>query len=372
MGGAVREMERWRARARRFGILRRGMSIETGRSVPVMPPRDRLASGRFFEGPWSVDSVSDADLAQAREYARHARSMSARRRRQRAFVLALLGCVVAAATVIAAPTAVRLLADHPSLRPVLLARRAAIAWITRWVSTSAVISCDPLMCSRLQAHGFPGGQLLRIGVDAPDPVGSDVVVATQAIRSLFRSRLASVYAPAVLASFGRGSARIDIRVVPATGGARRYLRALRHDQLARQAAGKALLQNPNVIESPGAAEQLAAGRVDSRILIGLPELAGKSVLQILGFGRAAPGASPEMPLLSIALTVAGPAGHGSATARSGRFKARALARIIAILNAQRQPLRPAKCREVRPRPGVVYLRIDYTAPTDVMVFNSTT
>src|SRR5579859_6222431 len=363
-------MERWRARAIRFGILRRGMSIETGRSVPVMPPKDRPASGRFLEGPWSVDSLSDADLAQAREYARHARSMSARRRRQRAFVLALLGCVVAAATVIAAPTAVRLLADHPSLRPVILARRAAIAWITRWVSSSAFISCDPLMCSDLHAHGIPGGRLVRIGVDAPDPVGSDVVVATQAIRSLFRSRLASVYAPVVLASFGTGNAKIDVRVVPATGSADRYLRALRRDQLARKAAGEALLHNANLTESPAAAKQLAAGQVDSRILITLPELAARiGSLRILAFGGAAPGASPAMPLLSIALAIGGPAGRGAVTAARSGVQRRALAKIIALLNTQIQPLRPARCRKLTSPSGRAYLRIDYAAPTDVMVFN---
>jgi hypothetical protein len=46
-----------------------------------------------------------------------------------------------------------------------------------------------------------------------DPLGSDLVIATAAIRAQFGARLASVYAPAIIASFGSGNARIDIRLV---------------------------------------------------------------------------------------------------------------------------------------------------------------
>ncbi len=57
------------------------------------------------------------------------------------------------------------------------------------------------------------------GTSASDPLGSDLVVATPALRSQFGARLASVYAPVVIASFGSGAARIDIRAVAADGTA---------------------------------------------------------------------------------------------------------------------------------------------------------
>ena len=52
-----------------------------------------------------------------------------------------------------------------------------------------------------------------------DPLGSAVIVATAAVRSLFGSRLTTVYAPTVIASFGSGSARIDVRAYAAGGAA---------------------------------------------------------------------------------------------------------------------------------------------------------
>ena len=75
------------------------------------------------------------------------------------------------------------------------------------------------MCAALQASGVAAGRLLVLGTSASDPLGSDLVVATPALRSEFGARLASVYAPVVIASFGSGAARIDIRAVAADGTA---------------------------------------------------------------------------------------------------------------------------------------------------------
>ena len=90
-----------------------------------------------------------------------------------------------------------------------------------------------------------------LGAAAADPLGSDVVMATQAVRDEFGGRLADVYAPAVIASFGAGAAAIDVRAI-APSGAAAYKSALAADRLARIAAGRQLLGNSHITVSPAA------------------------------------------------------------------------------------------------------------------------
>jgi hypothetical protein len=52
-----------------------------------------------------------------------------------------------------------------------------------------------------------------LGPTSPDPVPSDLVVETSAVRALFGNSLAIAWAPAVLASFGSGTGVITVRVV---------------------------------------------------------------------------------------------------------------------------------------------------------------
>ena len=68
-------------------------------------------------------------------------------------------------------------------------------------------------------------------------------MSTAAIRNLFGSRLASAYAPTVLASFGSGKTRIDVRVI-AHDGAASYLAALKADLQQRKTGGQALASRP--------------------------------------------------------------------------------------------------------------------------------
>ena len=97
-------------------------------------------------------------------------------------------------------------------------RQAAATWVAAQVSHSVVVSCDPVMCAALQADGFPAGDLLSLSAAANDPLGSAVVVSTTALRNQFGSRLPDVYAPVVLATFGAGPARVDVRVEAPDGG----------------------------------------------------------------------------------------------------------------------------------------------------------
>ena len=348
------------------------MAYPGGRAVPVPGPADRPKKGRVLVGPWPSAS---APGGQDRDYARHARSLSARRARQRVLALALAGIATVVVTVVAGPRAVRMFTARPdvALREAAAARSSAAAWIAHWVAPSALVACDPAMCKVLAAHGLSSERFVVLYPDSLDPLGSDVVVETAVVRSMFPHRLATVYAPAVLARYGSGKAMIEIRVTAANGSAARYERQLRADERARLEAGGELLGNSNIATFPGAARQLARGQVDSRILQVLAPLARMCRLTILGFGGAGPGSSKGMPLLSVDLT-AGDAANGSSPANAAYARVEtpvALARIMTFLAAQRQPLQPARFREVTAQNGLTFIRIDYAAPSPLTVFTGT-
>ena len=77
--------------------------------------------------------------------------------------------------------------------------------------------------------------LLPLGPTSNDPLGSALVVATGPIRAQYGGRLVSVYAPALIARFGSGNARIDIRLV-FPGGAATYSAVQKTALRARKAA----------------------------------------------------------------------------------------------------------------------------------------
>jgi hypothetical protein len=144
---------------------------------------------------------------------------------------------------------------------------------------------------------------------------------------LFGSRLAAVYAPAVVAAFGIAKAGIQVRVV-APYGATAYWGALRADLLARKTAGTELLLNREIDIAAAARKQLAAGLVDSRLLTTIAALAGQHAVRIVGFADSGPGADPGTPLrvaeisapgtaTSVASTSPAPAGPGSGTPAPG-------------------------------------------------------
>jgi len=229
-------------------------------------------------------------------------------------------------------------------------RRQAAAWVARQVSPSAIVACDPVMCASLQAGGFVAQNLLTLQPSASDPLGSDVVVATAAVRSEFGSRLASVYAPTVIASFGSGAARIDVRPV-APDGAAAYRAELRSDRIARQDAGAQLGLNGMITVPAPARRELADGQVDSRLLITLATIAARYPVRIVAYGGSAPGASPDIPLRSIDIAGAGKSGAAE------------LAPVLAFLQAQEPPYRPMLAKVLRPARDRAVLRIKFGAPS---------
>ena len=229
-------------------------------------------------------------------------------------------------------------------------RQQAAAWVAGQVGHGTIVACDPLTCAALQQHGFPSADLATLGASASDPLGSGIVVSTLAIRSQLGPRLASVYAPAVIASFGSGSALVQV-LVTAPGGATAYLSAEHADQLARRIAGHELAGNKNIDAPPKARAELESGQVDSRLLITLAALTHKFSVQILGFGEAGPGAGSTGPLRLMTVTT-------SSTSY--------LHQLLGFLDAQRPPLLAMISQQRQGRMTIVQIHFTAPSPTGLL------
>jgi hypothetical protein len=283
--------------------------------------------------------------------------------RLRPFVLA--GVAVSVAAFLAAGASValstgdqasrlRVTADGISASPAVTIRHQAAAWVASQVGGDAIIACDPAMCSALLAQGVTAGNLLVLRPAAADPLGSDVVLATAAVRSQFGARLAGVYAPEVIASFGSGDLRIDVRAV-APDGAAAFRKALAADLGARRAAGAQLLRNSRIGTFPGARAALLTGQVDSRLLITLAALAVSGPLRIESFGGMAPGAGPGAPLRTAELAAPGQPAASAASLRN----------MLGFVRAQRPPYLPARAGIVRDSRGSPVVSVEFAAPSPV-------
>jgi hypothetical protein len=267
-------------------------------------------------------------------------------------------------------SAARIRAQAAAVSATAAIRRQAATWVARQVSRSAIVACDPAMCAALRAQGIAAGNLLTLGAAAGDPLGSDVVVASSAVRSDFGPRLTSIYAPDALASFGTGSSRIDI-LVTAPDGTAAYRRALTADVAARRQAGGQLLRNRAITVGATARNQLAAGAVDSRLLITLAALAGLHPVRVLSFGRNPAGASSGMPLRSAEVTGRARTSPGQLTGVPGPLAAPPapaaspgdLRTVVAFLRAQRAPYLAAAVRTIRLADGQAAVDITYASPS---------
>jgi hypothetical protein len=235
--------------------------------------------------------------------------------------------------------------NPPALAAATASRQQAATWVATEVGHDVIVACDPLTCTALQQHGFPAASLAPIALSSGDPLGSGIVVSTAAVRSQLGTRLTSVYAPLVIASFGTGESQVQI-LVTAPGGAPAFAAAAQADASARKTGGRDLLANRNVQASALGREQLAAGQVDSRLLITIAALAHRFPIEIRGFGDAGPGAAAGTPLRSVAVSTT-----------STRY----LTDLLAFLQAQRAPLLAATAEHRAGRTTV--LTIKFTAPS---------
>jgi hypothetical protein len=186
------------------------------------------------------------------------------------------------------------------------ARKRAITWILQQVSRGTMVSCDSQVCAELAKRGFLS--LVPLGPGSTDPLNSNLVVATAAVRAQFGRRLASVYAPAVIASFGSGNAKIEIRWVYPDGTAA-YRAALQPDLRARKTSDAQLLGNSQVMVSATARAQLLSGEIDPRLPMLIVLMAAGHPVRIVDFGGQSPGGGPASLLRWVDLATAVRAAH---------------------------------------------------------------
>lgn len=232
-----------------------------------------------------------------------------------------------------------------------LVRAQAAQWMARQLSPNAVVACDPQMCSALQAAGLRARRRLVPRQSSAGQLGAEIVVATRAVRDQIGPRLASVYAPELIASFGSGPARIEVRYV-APGGARSFEASQAADLGARVAAGQQLLRNQRIHASSAARTALASGSVDPRLLVTLAALAAQPVViqqqvSVVAFGDSSPGAA-GIPLRDAEL------GSGS---QAG------VRAMLSFLLAQQPPYQPAQARLIRQPDGRYMLDVQFDAPS---------
>jgi hypothetical protein len=325
------------------------MGQELQRRAPVTPARQK-------EPSWPTVASTTVRLW----LDRHRRPPAVRRRRLVLVLSALLALALGAGVTLAftgrepgntasRPTgpAQSLNAQSPNaLQAAAAARHQAAAWIGQQVASSVLVGCDPEMCNELQSSGFPAGQLDELQPSAPDPLGSVLIVATPVIRNQFGTRLASVYAPLVIASFGSGADRVDVRYV-APDGTAAFQSRLAADWKDRVAAGEQLLANKRIQASAAARQALLAGQVDPRLLVTLSTLAHQMPLHLVSFDDPSPGVSSDVPLRGAELGTVATAG---------------LSAMVTFLNAQQSQYKPAVASITQVANGQSVVTVRYDAP----------
>jgi hypothetical protein len=223
----------------------------------------------------------------------------------------------------------------------------AAAWIADQVSSDAMVACYPEMCSVLQQQGVAADRLLPLQAGAAGPIDASVIVTSPSTSS----QLTDTYAPALIASFGSGLGRIEVRATE-PGGAAAYESALRADLTARKYAGSELLKNWRIQFTARDTTQLRAGEVDSRLLATLAALATQYSFRVTSFGDASPGVQVLFREAAIA-----PGGGG-------------LTGAAALANEQDPPFLPTHVT-IGHAAGQATLSIEFAAPSPLGLLTPT-
>ena len=196
--------------------------------------------------------------------------------------------------------------SNPAPVPLPQTSTAAASWISQQVAAGTTVACDAQMCSALTTAGFPAAQEIQVGVTSQSLSNAQLVVLTPQLRRYFQSvnpRLGRDVAPPALASFG------GISVHPIDqNGPTAYENQLSQDVRERVLTGEHLLHGGRLTATPAAATELAAGQVDSRILLALQALSDHEPIHVLAFNDSGPGASPGIPFRVVDLAATDPAG----------------------------------------------------------------
>jgi hypothetical protein len=215
-----------------------------------------------------------------------------------------------------------------------------------------MIACYPAMCAALQEQGVAADRLLPRQPGSAGPIDANVMV-TAAPAS---SQLADDYAPALIASFGSGASRIEVRATEPDGAAA-YQSALQADLAARMSAGSELLRSRRIRFTASDAAQLRAGEVDTRLLATLAALASQYSFRVAAFDDAAPG----VQVLFREATITPGGGNGAAE----------LAGAMNLVNEQDPPFLPTRVATSRLAAGQAALSIEFDAPSPLGLLTPT-
>ena len=221
-------------------------------------------------------------------------------------------------------------------------RAQAAGWVAGQVGGDETIACDPAMCTALGAHGVAPSRLLSLAPSASGAPDADIIVGSPSAHAWIGAD-----APTLLASVGSGASQIEVRAV-SPGGEAAYQAALRSDLADRRSAGTQLSHTRRLEISAQGAGQLAAGQVDTRLMVTLAVLASQHPWRVIAFGDTSPGVPlTEAPYRQVTI-----AAEGGGTAAA-----------LAFLRAQYGPYQPAQVTTVRLAGGQPGLRIDFAAPS---------
>ncbi|HEY0719284.1 MAG TPA: hypothetical protein VGD68_16855 [Streptosporangiaceae bacterium] len=225
-------------------------------------------------------------------------------------------------------------------------RALATAWIVQQVGPGVTVSCDPAMCRLLRADGFPAPRLRTLPPAARTPLPAGLVVSTPALRNQFGTSLAATFAPLMIAGFGSGAGRVEVRLT-APGGAAAFHAQLTAEHAFLVSGGRQLLRDQNIEAAPAARTVLLAGEADPRLLATLSVLAAGMPVRLLAFDDPSPQAGPAVPLRGAEIGASSPAG---------------ISAEVAFLQAQRGAYRPAAVATGRSASGQSLVTVWFPAP----------
>ena len=325
----------------------------SGPAEPGLVPAPRepgTAPGKAAQGQAGKAAQGQAGKA--------ARGQAGKRRPRRGYQMAGFAVIVLALAIAAGIFAALHYRGHggrarliPSAELPPGIRNGAGSWVASQIAAGDTVACDPVMCRVLQTDGMPSARLRVLWPGSDDVSGCAVIVATPVLQAQLGTRLDSVDAPAVIATFGSGDRRIAVRAVAPRGPAT-YRSDLGKDLSVRRAAGAELAGQAAALLSAAEKRQLSAGQVDSRLIVVLADIEGKQRVPVSAFGDPSPGVGPAAaPLRSVDLTVT-----SAASLRS----------ILAELGAaatQDPRYRAARVQTMRVAGGQAILRIQFAAPS---------
>jgi hypothetical protein len=244
--------------------------------------------------------------------------------------------------------------DRPGPRAVrgMSVQAQAAAWIADQVSSDTEVACYSVMCTALQEQGVAADRLVPMASGSAGPIDASVMVTSPSTSS----RLIDAYAPALIASFGSGSTRVEVRAIE-PGGAAAYDSAFRADLAARMNAGSELTKNWRIQLTVLDAAQLRTGEVDSRLLATLAALASQYSFRVTSFGDASPG----VQVLFREAIIAPGRGNGAAE----------LTGAAALVNQQDPPFLPSHVTIGHPVAGQAALSIEFAAPSPLGLLTPT-